>query len=162
MRRLYYLLPTTQQAEQMCADLCYAQIATQQLHAVVRNASTIRGVADIHTMDEIDRDEQLERKVWAANLLLFFLALLIFIALLLFAPSSWLLVPLLLMLITFGAGCYFALRVPNVHLREFIPALAHGEVLMMVDVPATKMVDVDHLVHRQHPEAITGGVCWTL
>jgi hypothetical protein len=32
----------------------------------------------------------------------------------------------------------------------------------MIDVSAADIKHVDQLVHRKHPEAVTGGVCWHL
>lgn len=44
-------------------------------------------------MDETDRDERLEWRLWRINLMIFFLALAAVIGMVLWAPSSWL-VPL--------------------------------------------------------------------
>lgn len=64
------------------------------------------------------------------------------------------------MLGTFLAGLFFVLRVPNVHWDEFRTAIEHGEVLVMVDVPVLRLVEINRKVHRRHPEAVTGGVGW--
>jgi hypothetical protein len=48
-----------------------------------------------------------------------------------------------------------------VHLGEFRDALAHGEVLLMVDVPRGRVSEVEDRVHRHHPEATVGGVGWS-
>jgi hypothetical protein len=38
--------------------------------------------------------------------------------------------------------------------------LRHGEVVVMVDVPADRVHEVEGMVSRQHPEAGVGGVGW--
>ena len=72
----------------------------------------------------------------------------------------WLLLPAAVMLISFLLGEEFTRRVPDVHLSEFRDALRHGEILLMIDVPVTKVERFEALVHRHHPEAVTGGVGW--
>ena len=66
------------------------------------------------------------------------------------------------MALTFVAGALFAMRVPDTHLDEFHGALSHSEVLLMVDVPASRMAEIEKLVGRRHPEAIPGGTSWTI
>jgi hypothetical protein len=63
------------------------------------------------------------------------------------------------MLATFLAGLLFT-RVPNTHLDEFRDALAHGEILPMVDVPQTRVADLEDRVHHHHPETTVGGIGW--
>jgi len=63
------------------------------------------------------------------------------------------------MVATFLAGLIFT-SVPNTHLGEFQDALAHGEILLMVDVPETEVAKVEQQVHHQHPEVTIGGVGW--
>jgi pheromone shutdown protein TraB len=50
---------------------------------------------------------------------------------------------------------------PMVHLDEFHDALRHGELLLMVDVSRDCVEDVEELMRRRHPEAVTGGSVWT-
>lgn len=51
---------------------------------------------------------------------------------------------------------------PDVHLTEFTDALAHGEVLLMVDVPGSRVAEVEDFIHQRYPESVVGGVGWTL
>ena len=69
---------------------------------------------------------------------------------------------LLTMLITFIAGQHFVARIPDVHLTEFTDALAHGEILLMVDVPLYRVAEIETFVHQQHPEATVAGTSWTM
>ena len=77
-------------------------------------------------------------------------------------PTFYVIIPIALMLTTFWAGLYFAIQMPNTHWNEFISAIKHGDILLIIDVPTRAIRDIDHTVHQQHPEAITGGVCWKL
>ncbi len=159
-RRLYYLVPDRSNAEKLVDDLEDVAIAKQDVHAIAKDELELENIGDVHTANENDRDYFLEWFLWRINLALFFVALIAFIALLIWNPGIWLILPLVVMLGTFLSGLLFVLRLPNVHLYEFRPALQHGEVLVMVDVPSEAVNRVDHQVHRKHPEVVTGGVCW--
>jgi hypothetical protein len=66
------------------------------------------------------------------------------------------------MLITFVAGERFAVKLPHDHMSDLRIPLAHGEVVLMVDVPKHRVSDIESLVSRHHPEASMGGVGWTV
>lgn len=159
-RRLYYLLPDTSHAEKLVEDLADTAILKQDVHAVVKDSIHLNGIEDVHGLTENDRDYFVEWFLWRINLALFFVALIALVAILIWSPGIWLILPLAIMLGTFISGLMFVLRLPNVHLDEFLPALQHGEVLLMIDVPLSDVERVDHRVHRKHPEVVTGGVCW--
>jgi hypothetical protein len=159
-RRLYYLLPDGSDAENLVADLNEVAITKQDVHAVAKEELHLKSIGAVHAASENDRDYFVEWFLWRINLALFFVALIAFVALLIWNPGIWLILPLVVMFGTFISGLLFVLRLPNVHLDEFRPALQHGEVLVMVDVPSTEVKRVDQQVHRKHPEVVTGGVCW--
>ena len=66
------------------------------------------------------------------------------------------------MIATFVAGEYFVVHIPNVHLNEFTNALAHGEILLMVDVPKDSVAQIEHFIHHKYPVAVIGGVSWSV
>jgi len=159
-RRLYYLLPDTSHAEKLVEDLRDTPISKQDVHAVIKDNLRLNGIEDVKLTTENDRDYFVEWFLWRINLALFFVALIAFVAILVWSPGLWLILPLVIMIGTFASGLMFVLRLPNVHLNEFRPALLHGEVLLMIDVPPSEVESMDHRVHRKHPEVVTGGVCW--
>ena len=159
-RRLYYLFPDSTHAQTLDQELSSLAVPGMRVHALVDQPTPFSGRVDVHRVSERDRDSLLERRLWRINLGVFFLGLLVFVAMLVSAPSWWLLIPLLIMAASFAIGAGFTLRVPNVHQAEFSQAVAHGEVLMMVDVPTAELNKVDHHIHRLHPEAVSGGVGW--
>lgn len=159
-RRLYYLLPDSLQAEQLVDDLEATTVAKQDVHTVTKDQLDLNKLDELHTAAVNDRDYFVEWFLWRSNLALFFIALAVFIAMLIWYPGIWLILPLVVMIGCFVSGLLFVLRMPNVHLNEFRPALQHGEVLLMVDVPASEIKRVDQQIHRNHPEVVTGGVCW--
>jgi hypothetical protein len=41
-------------------------------------------------------------------------------------------------------------------------ALSHDNALLMVDVPKARVAEVEALIERRHPEAVTGRASWTI
>jgi hypothetical protein len=107
-----------------------------------------------------DRTWSLEATYWRANLALFFLALAGLLAALYAGKPVLSLLALGIMVLTFVTGERFAVRVPHAHLDEQSVPLHHREVVLMVDVPASKVHDVAQAVSRRHPEVGVGGVGW--
>jgi len=105
---------------------------------------------------------QLERRVGVGNMALFSLALTGLIASLVWGSPVGSVLSLAIMALTFAAGALFAMRVPDTHLDEFRGALSHSEVLLMVDVPTSRVAEIGELIGRRHPEAIPGGTSWTI
>lgn len=160
-RRLYYLFPDAVHAQTLDRELSSLAVPGVRVHAVVDKTTPFTGTMDVqHVTTEIDQDTLLEWRLWRLNLGIFFLALPVFVGMLVFAPSWYLVIPLMIMVVCFATGASFALHVPNVHRDEFNHAVHHGEVLMMVDVPSAELNKVDHHIHRLHPEAVSGGVGW--
>lgn len=102
-----------------------------------------------------------ERWLWNGNLLLLFVALLVLLLFLILDLVVWAVVPLIVMVVTFGEGIWFTSKIPNAHLDQFSDALKHGEILVMVDVPKSRVAVIEHKIHTRHPEAAVGGVGWT-
>ena len=108
-----------------------------------------------------DRVWSLDRLFWKSDLILFAGAALI---LLLALFNAWLLTglaALALMVLTFFVGQRFAVSVPHGHLSDLSVPLKHGEIVLMVDVPKSRLREIEQLVSRHHPEAGFGGVGWT-
>ncbi|MEE8387235.1 MAG: hypothetical protein V3R65_01550 [Acidiferrobacterales bacterium] len=55
------------------------------------------------------------------------------------------------MTITFATGAYYAMWVPDIGLDEIHAALARGEVLLMADVPAGQVADIESFIRHHHP-----------
>jgi Flp pilus assembly protein TadB len=162
LRRLYFLFPDTDHAGPVTEELKRAGIDQQQIHAVAREGVDIRSLPGATPRQRRDEAGRLEGVAWNANLAVFALAVAALVASL-FLGSLWLAVAaLVVMLATFLGGAWFAVRVPDVHLAEFREALAHGEIVLMVDVPPGRVAEIENLVHRRHPEASVGGVGWSV
>jgi len=109
-----------------------------------------------------DRVWFLERLIWYGNLGLFAVALTGLLVSLYWGLSIWSIFSIVVMFATFIAGERLAVMIPHTHLDEVHGALAHGEILLMVDVPKQRIPEINELVLKHHPEAELGAVGWTV
>ena len=130
-RRLYFLIPDKSHALSAVYELTRHGINLDHIHTLANKKVRLQSLPNAGHQFQ-DPGQRIEDLLWKTNLVIFGLAL---------------------------AGLLFT-RVPNVHLDEFRDALAHGEILLMVDVPQTRVAEIEELVHHHHPEATVGGVGW--
>ena len=162
-RRLYFLLPDTEHARAVVSELETRGIERKSMHAIAGGGGDVSGLPVASRMQRDDLGARIEQYLWGGNLALFFMALIALVVLALLPLAWWwLLLPAGIMLVTFLTGLEFVMHTPNVHLAEFQSAMRHREILLMIDVPARQVADVEALVHRHHPEAIAGGVGWSV
>jgi hypothetical protein len=160
-RRLYFLLPDVAHARAVVARLETNGIESKYTHVIAAQGIDLEDLPLASANQRMDLGARLETIFWDGNLVLFFLALMALIVLTLISVSGfWLLVPAIIMLATFILGVGFTNYLPNVHLSEFVDALRHQEILLMVDVPVGRVATVEKLIHGNHPEAVAGGVGW--
>ncbi len=161
-RRLYFLFPDPDHARGVTRELVQAGVDEQHIHAVARDGVDLSALPAATVRQRRDSAAGIEAVAWNSNLVLFAAASVALLVSLLLA-SVWLAVgALVVMAVTFLGGAWFALRVPDVHLDEFRAALAHGEIVLMVDVAPERVAEIEDLVHRRHPEANVGGVGWSI
>ena len=159
-RRLYFLLPDRAHALLVVDELNKSGISLANIHALGDRRTRLDGLPTSTFRQARDSASRLEKFLWNANLVSFAVALCVFIVLVLNLNWSWwLLTPVAIMVTNFLAALTFA-SLPDTHLGEFRDALAHGEILLMVDVPETEVAKVEQQVHHRHPEAAIGGVGW--
>lgn len=161
-RRLFFVFPDKVHTEQALDELHMSGIGQRYIHVHANPAVDIGKLPSADATVMREASGQTERVLWGGNLLLFFVAFVVFIVMLFSNVGFWATIPLLVMLSTFFAGVFFTQKIPNVHLNEFTDALSHGEIVLMVDVPTSRVDDIEHLIHNHHPEAAIGGSSWTM
>lgn len=161
LRRLYFLFPDENHAQRAVDELINRNISKQHMHAITRGAE-LTTLPEATERQKNDTAFHVEQFVWKANLLLFAAALIVLTASVVANEWFWSALSLAIMLITFFAGKFFVERVPNDHLTEFTSALAHGEILLMVDVPLYHVTKVARFVEHRHPETRLDGSSWTI
>lgn len=160
-RRLFFLFPDEEHAQDVVDELVYRRIPKRRIHAIARGVE-LKTLPEATERQKNDTAFRVENLLWRANLAVFVLALLVFIVSLVVGAFFWIIAAVAVMLLTFFAGEQFVVHVPDVHLTEFTDALSHGEILLMVDVPRSRALEIDYYVRHSHPEAVTGGVSWSV
>jgi len=60
-----------------------------------------------------------------------------------------------------GIGAWISgmigMDVPNSQIEKFESAIENGEVLMMIDIPKTRVEEIEALIQQHHPDADMGG-----
>ena len=161
LRRLFFLCPDTGHARHVVDALQNRGVPRRRIRAIGDKVDPV-SLPMATERQKRDARFRLEWFVRNTNLTLFVIGMVVFIASLVMGSVIWAAISLFIMLLTFIAGEQFAVKVPDVHLAEFNDALAHGEILLMVDVPAHKVAEIENYVRSHHPEAANGGVSWTI
>ncbi len=161
-RRLYFLFPYPEQARRAVQELEQAGIGACHVHALARDPARLEGLPRATPGQRTDALGRIERVSWDLNLGLFLVALLGLVYGFVAGSWAWVVVCVAVMALSFVAGEWFTTHLPNVRLSEFREALAHDEVLLMVDVPVWRVPEIEDRIHAHHPEAAIGGVGWTI
>lgn len=160
-RRLYFLLPNIARARQVVDELLLARIDEHHMHVLAREGTEMGDLPQANLLQRSDfiHGTEIGLSVGGATGILAGLLAVAF-------PPEGLALGGWTILVTAVAGALIGAwvsgmigtDVPNSQLREFDPAIAQGQVLMMVDVPKSKVENVTKMIRRHHPEADMHGV----
>ncbi len=161
LRRLFFVMPDEEHAVQLVADVEAAGVDRPHVHSLTRDdrkPGSLPAATDRQRRDAVWR---VERTYWIALLTIFGIGLVALVGAWNAGSAIGIVISAVVMLGAFLAGVLFVRRIPDAHLDEFRGALAHGEVVIMVDVPPRRVREIEDMVERRHPEAVAGGVGWT-
>ena len=156
------MFPSEYHVSHAIDELNDAGIEDTHMHVISHDDLARENLPPLQQLHRMDRNWRLERFVWTANLLVFFIAAVGFVLSLMWGLYVWSAVTVLVLVVTATSGFWFTLKVPNVHLVEFHDALAQNKILLSVVVPKQRIAEIENLVHRRHPEAYGGGVGWSM
>lgn len=161
LRRLFFLFPDEPHAQRAVNQLVSLDIPERRIHAIARGVE-LKSLPPATQRQKNDIAFRIEWFLWSADLVVFALALIAFVITLASGNFIWSMISLAIMAVTFIAGEQFVVHVPDVHLSEFVDALSHGEILLMIDVPLNRVSEIEDFVHHRYPEAVVGGVSWSI
>lgn len=161
-RRLYFIFPDEAHAVKVLDDLQRLGLDRSCVHAIPGKGVTLNHFPPATKLQTSDFIGRVARLLWDANLILFAGALFGFAVALYVNSDFGVVLAVAVMVVTFFSGAFYAIRVPDTRLTEFKDVLAHGEIVLLVDVPRFRVDAVERMVCRRHPEAIPGGVSWTI
>jgi hypothetical protein len=160
-RRLYVVLPDLASAIQTANDLLMARVEDRQMHFLGKRGMSLGALHEASVLQKSDVRHALFLGAGLGALggmLLGIYLKLTPIGGMSFDVGTFLLATIGGML--FGAWCstLIGLSTPNIKLKPFEPDIESGKILLMVDVPAARVEEIEGLISRRHPEAIDRGI----
>src|SRR4051812_10284631 len=164
-RRLYFLLPDLASAHQTADDLLLARVEDRHMHFLARRGTPLGMLREASFLQKGDAVHGARLGLVIGGIGGFLLG----VYMVLTPPEGvhlQLVTVLASTLIGAGFGAWaaslVATSVPNTRLKAFHADIEAGKILLMVDVPLSRVDEVRELVARRHPEAIAHGVEATL
>lgn len=159
-RRLYFVLPDIASTERTVNDLLLARIEDRHMHVLARRGTDLRSLHEANALQKTDLIHGAE-----IGMIVGALGGLLVGVFIVMTPPEGVRLEFVMVLITCAVGAIFGawassligVSVPNSRLRQFYPEIEAGRILLMVDIPASRVDEIRELVHRRHPEA-TGGI----
>jgi hypothetical protein len=155
-RRLYFLLPDVDSARRMLDDMLLARIDVGHIHFLGKRGELPPDLPEANFMQKTDFVHGAQLGFGIGGLAGIAVGLLIVT----FAPegASLRLVTVLIAALLgamFGAwtSSMAASSVPNSRLKRFHDDIEHGKILMMTDVPMSRVQEISDLVARRHSDA---------
>jgi len=160
-RRLYYMLPDVPSARRMLDTLLLARIEERYVHFHAKDGTLLPDMPEASFMQKTDLVHGMESgMVIGAGA-----GLLGGVLLVLFPPEGLRLEVFAILATAIGGGLFVSwasgmagAAIPNSRLKQFQAGIDRGEVLLMVDVPLSKVRQVEDLVERNNPRAQFGGL----
>ena len=164
-RRLYFLLPTVDQAKTVHNELLLARIEERNMHVLARDDISLVGLPEASLLEKSDIIHGLQLGFVLGG----------FIGIVL-ATTAYLLGMIVHGWETISMGgiivggaflgswtsSMVAINVQNTHLKEFMKDVNSGQILYMVDIPVQRIDEISDLVHSKHPEANMRGIDHTI
>mgnify|MGYP000179712958 FL=1 len=158
-RRLYFVLPDLASAKQIVNDLLLARIEDRHMHFHAKDGVSLDGLHQANLFQTSDIVHGAESGLVVGGVA----GVMAGIAVMLFPPTG-VSMQLVTVLISAVLGSVFgvwvssmiASSVPNSRLREYERDIEAGKILLMVDVPASRVGEIRDLFAMRHPEAYGG------
>lgn len=160
-RRLYFLLPSAARARQAVDELLLARIDDRHIHVLAKDTIALGDMPQANLLQRSDfvHGAELGFSLGGATGVLAGLLAITF-------PPDGMALGGWTVLVTALAGAMIGAWVsgmigtdaPNSQLKEFEQAIEQGQILMMVDVPKSKVETVTNMIKRHHPEADMHGI----
>jgi hypothetical protein len=155
-RRIYWLLPDLASARRTMNDLLLARIDESHIHFAAREDTDMTGLhpANILQTSDVVRAAQLGLVVGAAAGAVAGVVAVLFFSLSGDAPHWG--VAAILAIVGAPVGAWAAsmigVSVPSKRLARFEGAIESGQLLLMVDVPRSRVAEIEQMLATAHPE----------
>ncbi len=160
-RRLYFLLPNLGSAIQTANDLLLARIEDSCMHFLAKRGMSLGQLHEANYLQKSDAVHGAELGFVIGGVGGFLLGIYVYLT-----PPEGITLQLVTVLISTVIGAIFgawtaslvAMSVPNSRLKPFQKEIDTGKILLMVDVPPSRIQEIRDMVSRRHPEATAHGI----
>jgi hypothetical protein len=160
-RRLYFLLPDVVSARRTAADLLLARVEDRHMHVLAKRGTELGELHEAGPLQKTDLVRGGERGMVLGGVG----GIALGVIAVLYPPGGIALQWATVLATGLGGaalgawvGSLAGAGAPNSRLARYEREFAAGKVLLMVDVPFSRVEEIRNLVHRQHPEASAGVV----
>lgn len=160
-RRLYVVLPDLADAIQTANDLLLARIEDRHMHFLGKRGMSLGG---LHEASQLQKSDVRHALFLGAGLgAIGGMLLGIYLKLNPIGPFTFDAGTFLLSTLgglAFGAWCstMIGLSTPNIKLKPFARDIEDGKILLMVDIPASRVDEIEAMLKKRHPGAIDRGI----
>ena len=167
MRRLYFLVPNIDSASKIVNELLLARIEERRIHIAARDHHPLQqaNLPESNLLQDSDFIPAVEKGLAVGG----GTGIIAGLVAMTFPPAGLILgggAVLGLGLLGAGFGAWISgmigMNVENTQLKDFEQALDKGELLLMVDVPVSRVDEITDLVRQHHPEVQVSGTEPTL
>lgn len=162
MRRLYFLTPTVKSARQIVDELLLARVESRHIHIISNNESELAEahLPEASILEKSDVVPAFERGIVIG----FATGLMAGLVGATFSPLGLEFDGATILGITLAGAIFGAwisgmigVSLHNSQLKAFENAIAHGGLLIIIDVPKARVDEVTKMVKRHHPEVESEG-----
>jgi hypothetical protein len=159
--RIYYMLPDLDSARKVLDDLLLSRIEQRHIHFLTGGLQLPPDMPEANILQKTDIVHGAGSGMIAGGLLGMALGAVIVFYFGFEERSTEALVVTLAAIVglLFGAwsASLVAAAIPNTRLKAFYPDLADGKILLMADVPARRVTEIEQILKERHPEMRFGG-----
>jgi len=161
-RRIYWLLPDLASARRTMDDLLLARISEPHIHFVAREDTDLSDLhaANVLQSSDVIRAAQAGLVIGGAVGAVLGVLVALFFPIFGTAPEWGMVAVLAILGAGFGAwaSSMIGVSTPNNRLKRFQAAIEQGQILLMVDVPHSRVDAIEARLQALHPEAHLEGV----
>lgn len=161
-RRIYWLLPDVTSARRTMDDLLLARIEERHIHFVAKEGTDMSGLHEANLLQTSDVIRAAEAGLCIGVAAGAATGAVLAVALPIAGDQpQWGLIGVLAIVgAGFGAwaSSMIGVSTPSQRLKRFQPAIGAGQILLMIDVPRSRVQDLESRLQALHPEAQLEGL----
>lgn len=157
-RRLYFIIPTVDDAEKIMKVLLLKRVCHQYVHFLAKEGTDMKSLPEATVFQKNDILHSVLLGAGAGVVFGIIAGIAFHFAM------DWELGGGIVIAMIIGAilGAWSAsmvgMMIPNIHLKPFYKAINKGRILMMVDIPKERVDEIEEAVRKRHPQVDYHGI----